>query len=242
MTSNQSDPTTRKADVASALFEKQWGTYRKVVANNLMYHREAYGELRRVLDAEAPRPFHFLDVACGDSSSSVDALMNAPVASYRGIDVSRPALNLANANIEKLDCQKSLEQRDFVDALHTWPHPVDVIWIGMSLHHLQSPGKIAVMRNIHEHLESDGLFIVWEPTLLEGEDSSGWNNRFCSMRPDWTALSDEEFAVMDGHNRTADYQETAHDWLRMGREAGFSQANEIFRSPNDLHRAYLFQQ
>jgi hypothetical protein len=51
---------------ASSLFQTQWQTYRKIVDNNYTFHREAYGELHRILVEEAVQPFRFLDIACGD--------------------------------------------------------------------------------------------------------------------------------------------------------------------------------
>lgn len=239
--SDQRNQANRDIDPALAYFEMQWGTYMKVVANNLMSHREVYRELHRVLIEDAPQPFCFIDVACGDASCTVGALKNTSVASYCGIDITRPALNLAAEAVASLDCPTRLENRDFVDALQHWSEPVDVIWIGMSLHHLLTPAKAALMRKVHDLLGDRGLFIVWEPTLLEGEDRGGWLDRFTSNRPFWTALSDKEFASVDAHNRAADYPETAVTWRALGIGAGFSSATELFRAPNDLHRMYLFR-
>ena len=59
MTSNHPEPSS------SVIFEKNWQRYRTIMANNLMYHREVYRELHRILVEQAPRPFRFLDIACG---------------------------------------------------------------------------------------------------------------------------------------------------------------------------------
>ena len=50
-------------------FRVAWPTYRKVIDNNCLFHREVYERLHRLLADEAPRPFRFLDVACGDASA-----------------------------------------------------------------------------------------------------------------------------------------------------------------------------
>jgi Methyltransferase domain len=235
------NPSSRIVQPASAVFESQWQTYRKVIENNLMYHHEVYRELRRILIEEAPQPFHFLDVACGDASFSVEALKGTRVASYHGIDLSQSALDLASASLATLDCPIKLENRDFVDAILHWKGPVDVIWIGQSLHHLVAPTKLALVRMIREIVGKQGLFLIWEPTLLDGEDRDGWNNRFVSNRLLWGALSEEEFAAIDAHNRSADYPETAAGWRELGIEAGFGRGHELFRAPNDLSRMYLFR-
>ena len=228
-------------DAQSALFQRTWGIYRRMVDSNGMFHREVYGELHRVLVEEVPGPFAFMDVACGDASSTVGALKGTAVATYVGIDTSQPALDLAAGNLQALGCPAKLIRRDFVEALADWSGPVKVIWVGMSMHHLQAPGKLDFMRRARGLLGEDGTFAIWEPTLLPGEDRAGWNDRFNALRPTFWALSDEEFDAFDSHNRAADYQETSETWQRLGLEAGFTSAREAFRSPNDLSRMYVFR-
>jgi len=93
---------TDPVELSSAdMFEKNWQRYRTVMANNLMYHREVYSELHRIIINEAPRPFRFLDIACGDASCTVKCLKGTAVASYHGIDLSQPALDLARTSAGK---------------------------------------------------------------------------------------------------------------------------------------------
>ena len=47
-----------------------------------------------------------------------------------------------------LGCPIMLEQRDFIEALHDWSRPVDIAWIGLSLHHLVAPAKLTLIRKI----------------------------------------------------------------------------------------------
>ena len=89
------------------LFQRDWQTYRKVVENNYMFHREVYRRLRQIL-MEAPRPFRFLDIACGDASASVEALKGTRVSHYHGIDLSAPALDLAREVLTTLGCPVTL--------------------------------------------------------------------------------------------------------------------------------------
>jgi hypothetical protein len=48
-------------------------TYRKVVSQNYMAHKEVYGVLRHILLTEASSQFAFLDIACGTAAASVEA-------------------------------------------------------------------------------------------------------------------------------------------------------------------------
>jgi hypothetical protein len=101
--------------------------------------------------------------------------------------------------------------------------------------------KRALVRKIHDLLPPKGLFLVWEPTRLEGEDKEGWMDRFRLMRPKWSAISDEEFSAFESHSRASDYPETAATWLDIAREAGFREASELLIVPNQLARAYRFR-
>ena len=185
-----------------------------------MFHREVYALLRGVLLAEAPPRFRFLDVACGDAAASVTALAGLDVGSYTGIDISRPALELARAELARLACPVTLVEQDFVAALAAWEEPVDVVWIGQSLHHLPPDGKRAVARDVRRILAPGGLFLIWEPTTLPGEDRAGWIERLeVRSQSHWPGLDVEERHTVVEHSRTSDYPESAEGWLgaRRGR-------------------------
>ena len=127
---------------AAAIFQREWRLYRIIVDHNYLFHREACGRLRQVLLKGAARPFRFLDLACGDASATAGALKGMEIASYCGVDLSADALDLAGAALADVDCPISLHEGDFVEALADWAEPVDVIWVGLSLHHLRAPAKL----------------------------------------------------------------------------------------------------
>jgi ubiquinone/menaquinone biosynthesis C-methylase UbiE len=230
------------ASPALDLFQREWRTYRKVVENNYMFHREVYRQLRSILIAEAPQPFRFLDVACGDASASVRALKGTLVSHYHGIDLSGPALDLAHNAVGALGCQVTLENRDIREALVNWTRPIDVAWIGQSLHHFSRPEKLDVMRDVRRVIGAGGLFLIWEPASPDGEDREGWLRRFeLACRPLWTALTPKEWGAMLTHVRTADHPETNSEWRSLGRQAGFSEIRELFIAPTNINRMYCFQ-
>lgn len=237
-----SSPASSNDGSSVELFQRQWRVYSKVLARNLMQHREVYGLLRRVLQEETSGPFRFLDVACGDAGASVGALDGTAVASYHGVDLSGPALDLARAQITRLPCPATLERGDFAEALRHRREPADVIWLGQSLHHLESPAKQAVMRDVRRLLGDRGLFLLWEPTRFDGEDRATWLERFeARCRPWLGALTAEEWSAMADHVRTADFPETVSAWLGMGLKAGFGEGRELLQAPYDLARLYSFR-
>ena len=224
------------------LFAKGLATYEKVVAANYMAHREVYGLLRDVLLNEAPPGFVFADLGCGTAMGSAETLAGTPVGRYVGVDISQPSLDVAASKLATLRCPVELRLQGFVEAIDEWRGPLDVVWIGQSLHHLQADGKQSFMRKVKDLLSPKGLFLIWEPTCQEGEDREDWMERFRQMRPHWPAISGEEFAAFDSHHRASDYAETASTWKAMAREAGFDQADELFVVPNGLARVYRFRQ
>ena len=228
-------------DVRSGIVCEGSLTYEKVVAANYMAHEQVYNVLQEVLLRKAKDGFVFADFACGTAPFSAVALAGARVARYIGIDISEPSLNLAKGALSSLACPVELRCQDFVAAIETWEGPLDVVWIGQSLHHLRASEKRAFMRKVERLLPRDGLFVIWEPTCLESEDRDGWMERFRQMRPQWPAMSDEEFGAFESHQRASDYAETAATWKGMAREAGFEQADELFTSKQQLARVYLFR-
>ena len=225
-------------DSAAAIFQREWRIYRKMVDQNYLFHREAYSGLRRVLLEDAPRPFRFLDLACGDASAAAGALEGTDIASYCGVDLSAEALKLASGALAKLACPVSLRQGDFVEALATWGGAVDVVWIGSSLHHLLAPAKLGAMRAARRLIGANGVLLVYENASPEGEDRKAWLERWDLQERNWTVLTTEEWRRMAAHVRTHDFPETVSRWRELGREAGFGVVQELFVAPTDLFRLF----
>jgi SAM-dependent methyltransferase len=224
-----------------ALFQRQWELYRKVVDNNYLFLREAYARLHRILVDEAVQPFRFLDIACGDARATVDALKGTRVAHYHGIDLCQAALDLAASALTTLGCPVMLDQLDFVEALRDWSQPVDVAWIGLSLHHLNAPAKLTLMREIRSIVGGHGLFLIYEDASSDCEDRDAWHRRWDRQKPFWTALTPGEWDAVATHVHTADFPETTSRWHSLGCEAGFTQVRQLFVAPSNLLRMYCFQ-
>jgi ubiquinone/menaquinone biosynthesis C-methylase UbiE len=202
-------PVAHHCESAPTLFQQQWQLYRKFVDNNYFYYREVYGQLHRILVDDAVQPFRFLDIACGDASATVEALKGTRVAHYHGIDLSQAALELASKTLETLACPVTLDHRDLVEALRDQLDPIDVAWIGLSLHHLLAPAKLTSMREIRGIVGDRGLFLIYENASPDGEDRDAWLRRWeRENQPLWTALTPEEYEAMRAHVRANDFPET----------------------------------
>jgi len=180
-------------EACATVFQQEWRIYRKMVDHDYLFHRGAYWHLHEVLLEEAPRPFRFLDLACGDATASAEALRGTEVASYCGVDLSDEALRIASRALAHLPCPVMLHQGDFAEALATRQEPADVIWIGLSLHHLRSRAKLEAMRAARRLLNERGMLLVYENASPDDEDRDGWLQRWDRQEPDWTGARRRRF-------------------------------------------------
>jgi len=164
-------------------FQQQWATYQKLVDTDSLGHREVGAILHQAL-AALPKPFAFVDIACGDAGQMKAALADTRVNHYHGIDLSEPALELAAKNLAGVPFEVGLDCRDFVSALTQRPELADAAWCGLSIHHLSTEGKLELLHAIHG---STGRFLmIYEPTLADGETRDGYLARFARVnRPAW---------------------------------------------------------
>jgi SAM-dependent methyltransferase len=223
-----------------SLFQQHWRVYRIMVEENFLFHREVYSHLHDVL-AAIEVPFCFLDVGCGDAACTAVALTGTKVSSYHGIDLAPEALAAAQKTLGVLPCPVTLEVDDYINTLRYRTEPVDVIWIGLSLHHNRYDEKEAVLRNIRRILAPGGLFLFYENTRRDDESRDEWLVRWDLQRPTWVAYTDADWSMMQGHVRAADFPETCSGWRRLAEATGFNEVRELFVAPTDLFRMYALR-
>ncbi len=227
-------------DDAAALeqFQRQWTTYQKLVDSDALSHREVGNILHHTLKA-MQQPFAFLDIACGDAGQMKRALGETRIRHYHGIDLSEPALALAAKNLAGVPFEVELDHRDFVAALTKRSGPADAAWCGLSIHHLDTEGKLSLLKAIHG--STSKTLMIYEPTLADGEDRDAYLRRFRSVnRPAWPFLTKDEWEQIDHHVTTCDFPESAASWLDLGRKAGFSKASAVFADPTGFYRIYRY--
>ncbi len=237
---NNTDNTI-PVNVSTEIFIKNWTIYRKIIENDNMSHREGYGKLRDILNKEMKRPFSFVDLACGDAYYSSKVLQQTKAEKYLGIDVSEQALTLARREFEGANIEARFERADFVNFEGIISAPVDVIWIGFSLHHLDTPEKLRFMKKARKALSSGGIFMIYEPIFQEGEDRGMYFERFKhTFHRHWKGLSEEEGASLLEHVRESERPETVKGWVKLGIEAGFSEAKEVLAEKTGLYSIFKF--
>ncbi len=234
----------RQADApldADALvqFRKHWAGYQTLVDNDYLSHRAVGGLLHDTLAADLDAPFAFLDIACGDASLPKAALADTLVRHYHGIDLAEPAIKLAAANLAGVPYRVDLDHRDFVQALNDRPEPAEFSWIGLSLHHLATAEKIRLMKAIRR--ATGRMLMIYEPARRNDEDRETFIESFlATAKLHWRALTDEQWNDIATHVATYDLPETAAGWLDVGRQAGFSEAREMFVDPTGFLRVFRY--
>jgi len=190
---------------------------------------------------EVARPFRFVDLACGDASTSIAALKGTLITHYHGVDLAEPALEMARNYLEGVNWEVKLEQADFVGAMRERREPADVVWIGLSLHHLGQVEKLQVLQEIRAVLSPSGLLMTYDPIISDRETAASFLNRAASMvNREWTGLTLEERAAIGEHIRTQDRPETIAAMMSLSNAAGFARMRELFVSPDNFWRMYCF--
>jgi ubiquinone/menaquinone biosynthesis C-methylase UbiE len=221
-------------------FFSQWEIYRLCIEHNTLFHREVGAILRRELLARH-EPFTFLDLACGDADLTAAALRDTKMSAYTGVDFSAPALALAANKIAELGCPRTLHEADFTDFLRQNKESFDVIYLGLSLHHLEGETKRAMMTHLHRATAPGGAFYLFEPFLQAGENREGYVAR-------WTAAMDGPYdpfpsAARDAlrdHVRASEKPESKDDYLRAARAAGFQDGEVLFTDPDNFYSLFRF--
>lgn len=226
---------------ALAQFQQHWTTYRKLIDHDYLSHREVSRILHETLAEVFTSPFRFLDIACGDASMIGATLRGTAVRHYQGIDLSEAALELAAANLAEAPYEVELDHRDFVDALLHGKITADAAWCSLSVHHLATDDKRRLMSAVRSAVGPRGLFLLYEPTSLANENRPAYLDRFEQInRPLWKVLTPAEWDQIWNHVTTCDFPETAEMWCRLGREAGFATALEVFTDPTSLYCMYRY--
>lgn len=222
-------------------FFNQWTLYRRIVDNDYLYHRAVRKSLGACLD-ELARPVSFLDLGCGDAALSAELLEGRAIISYTGMDLSPVALELALENTRKIKAPTTLMQGDFLTALGTLPANYDIIYIGLSLHHLPRVEKKFFFEELRRKMNPGGILLIFDPILSPGEARDTYMRRWVDHAEwSWKALTVEEIAGAVEHVTTSDYPEDITTLNRMAVASGFQPADTLFMDRTDFYALLAFR-
>lgn len=208
--------------------------------HNYFSHREVGTVLRERLSAIS-EPFDFLDLGSGDATFSVRFLEGTPVKHYEAVDLSEPALQLARENCQSLSCPCRFTLGSFIDEVPRRIAEADVIYIGLSFHHLAPAQKQDFFPALFRALKPGGRLYIYEPILGKGELRETCLQRWWNMvQREWTALDQASLDLVREHVFSSDYPEEPEEWMRLARDAGFATAQQIFTEPAGFYALFEF--
>jgi ubiquinone/menaquinone biosynthesis C-methylase UbiE len=228
------DASEQNTAEVRAFFE-QWAIYRRIVDLDYLNHRGAYEAIERAL-AAIGRPFSFLDLGAGDADCTSRVLVGKPLTRYDAVDLSETALQLAREHTAKFHCPVSCRQGDFFQVVKGLRETSDVVFIGLSLHHLKAEDKRRFLPALRRIVSPDGRLIVYEPIREPGESRDEVLARWWRhVEKAWTELEPGELAKAKEHVFGNDYPEPVADYFEMMTAAGFSSAKVLYTDPQELY-------
>lgn len=231
-----SESPHQDADGVRQFFE-QWSLYRKVVDHNCLHHREAYAAIEKALK-EIPGPFSFLDLGSGDASFTGHMLSRCALARYEAVDISAAALELAEKNTAMLACPRKLTRADFFRHVPEIREMFDVVFIGLSFHHLPREDKRRFLAEIRRIVRPGGSFVFYEPVMDPGETREEVMRRFADYADGWSALTGEEIGRIKEHVFGNDYPETGECFEEIAEEGGFASTRVLYMDEKRLYAVF----
>ncbi|NEO49149.1 MAG: class I SAM-dependent methyltransferase [Moorea sp. SIO4A3] len=234
-----------KTEQSPNIFESQWQLYQKILTNNYMQHREIYGILHAFLVSYFPTPFSILDLGCGDASFTAQALANTTIASYKGIDLSEPALEIARDNMNSIPCEQTLIQGDFFEVVselgQKQQDSFDGILSSFAFHHLSFEQKDGIMAQLSHLLKADGVFILIDIVSTDGETRDTYLRRYLEgVYQDWAQLTPEEVSMVEGHILSSDFPETQTTLQSLAHKHDFNRVECLYRDPLNTSQVLCF--
>jgi len=209
--------------------------------NNYLRHRETYHHLRRFLETRFTPPFTILDIGCGDAGNIATALQGLEVRRFTGVDISPGMLLAARENLSALPCRHSLHKQDALAFLRHSRLRVDIVWIGLLLHHFPRVLKQGLFTLTRQRLRSGGCLLAHDPVLRENENRADYIRRLARIcRRDWRAISATDLTVLQRHWTNHGRQARFSTLARLANRAGFSHSDILYRDPHKLYALTLF--
>ncbi len=222
-------------------FQNVWNLYWRLVDENYLAHREVYARLNRLLKERGPAPFTVLDLGCGDASYMVKGLAGTHVARYTGVDVTPGALQLARANLDGLGFETRFVLDEYARYVQTSAETADIIWIGLSLHHLTLEQKQGFLADCRARLSPGGCMLVFEPLLRDGEARPAYLERWwATIQRAWSRVAPAEMGTIRRHVNEADFPESVATLDDLARAAGWAGARLVLADPTELYGLIAF--
>lgn len=223
------------------MFRRSWSVYDRIVASNLMRHREMEALLREEFSQQA-KPFSLLDLGCGDASMVAWALAGTQIRDYTGVELVEATTRLADENLRSVVPHRSFIVGNLIDAVRPGDGgPYDLVLASYSLHHLSLVEKAAFFRDVRDRLAAGGKFILIDLLTRPDEGRQPFLARTHCYADQLTAyVTPAEREEVRAHVDANDWPEDEATLTRLGREAGFTNIQRVYWDPGQFFAFITF--
>jgi 2-polyprenyl-3-methyl-5-hydroxy-6-metoxy-1,4-benzoquinol methylase len=217
---------------AADFFNANWQNYINFVKENKMGHQEMLSVLNQFLHEHMKkRPFSFVDVGCGDSSTICPILLDNPIKKYIGIDIAEDVLKTAPIHLARLNCEKKFIFDNMTNAIASLQKPVDIIFSSHSVNHLPSyQQKYNFIYQCKDKLKPDGFFIMIDGILEENQNREQLlervENTYKQLYPN---ISLEDLERLMNHHRSRVFPEYIHTFASISQLQGWKRFRVLFK-------------
>ncbi len=231
---------------AADLFLQGWKNYRLILEFDYLWHRMAADALERVIAnrCDLAGSLRFLDLACGDADTTSSVLtriaasasQTAPIRiEYVGVDNSPMALEEAARTTFGAGINPGFVESDFVEFLRKDDSRFDVIFVGMSAHHLGLARLPDFFAGVRARLSPGGLFIAFETFCLPDETRDEHLERLHAIiRKFWSRMPQAASDNVIAHTAECDFPVSLADWNAAATNAGLNPGHFVMKSPDRI--------
>ncbi|WP_353570860.1 SDR family oxidoreductase [Candidatus Albibeggiatoa sp. nov. BB20] len=220
-------------------FNQEWTIYRKVVDLNLLSHKEIAATLKQFLITPYEQPISLLDLGCGDALIPSQILVDVPISSYTGVDLSSFALSCAKKNMVTCHFEKDFVEGNLTEVVAKYQGKFDVIIAGYSIHHLSLKDKQSLFISARKALKQNGYFLIYDAVCESGEKREDYLKRHWGMYKHPKVTEAEHNLIYD-HLKSDDYPESLETLAELANSSGFQSSQSLFWDKHKVFNLSVF--
>ena len=223
------------------VFLKSWQVYQDIITHNYMFHSEISGAVRAALVGfKSNEKLCVLDLGCGDGSMTLTLLPPERIATYIGCDLSKPALDIAQRQIDFLSISARLLCDDMLKVAEEQPdQSIDLVLSSYAVHHLNANNKQRLVDQATRVLKPGGQLVLIDIFREPAEDLAAYMRHYMdALKKTWGKLSPEAKDLVVNHATEYDYPEHTTFYQLMCEKLGLGSGQRLAK--HTWHEAWLF--
>ena len=223
------------------VFLKSWQVYRDIITHNYMFHNEISSAVREALLMFKPgQKLKVLDLGCGDGSMTLTLLPAERIDTYIGCDLSKPALDIAQRQIDALSISAKLLCDDMLKVAEEQPdQSTDLVLSSYAIHHLNANNKQRLVDQVTRVLKPGGQFVLIDIFRKPTEDRAAYMRDYMDvLRKTWSILSPDAQELVVNHATEYDYPEQTTFYQMLCAKLGLGSGQRLAK--HTWHEAWAF--